>query len=197
MIRRKTPGTDGLPVEFYATYINLLAPKLVALYGAAREARILPVSTREALVVPILKPGKDAKDPTAYRPLSMLNMDYKILSRILATRLLPFMPKLIHPDQTGFIPGRSTAVNIRRLLMQMDSDNYNAETTAVLAVDIKKAFDSLEWRFLYQVMERMNLGVRFGAWTALLYTDPSALVRTGRLISDKYSVERGTRQGCP
>ena len=89
LARGKFPGTDGLPAEFYVTYRDLLAPKLVALYKCARESGRLPLSTRGALIVPLHKAGRPADDPMAYRLLSMLNIDYKVLSRILATRLLP------------------------------------------------------------------------------------------------------------
>lgn len=78
MARNKTPGIDGLPIEFYSTYIDLLAPRLLTVFKEARESGQLPASTREAIIIPLLKPGKDASDPTAYRPLSMLTSDYKI-----------------------------------------------------------------------------------------------------------------------
>ena len=158
LAKGKVPGTDGLPAEFFATYSDLLAPKLVDLYKNAQELGRLPVSTREALVVPLHKPGRPESDHTAYRPLSMLNIDYKILSRILATRLLPYMPRLIHRDQTGFIPSRNTAINIRRLLAIMDSRRWDGSGAVVMAIDLEKAFDSLEWAYLYEVMERFGLG---------------------------------------
>ena len=66
-----------------------------------------------------------------------------------------------------------------------------------LAVDLEKAFDSLEWGFLYATLEKFGLGGGFLGWTRLLYADPTARVITGGVISDSYKVERGTRQGCP
>lgn len=58
------------------------------------------------------------------------------------------MPSLVHADQAGFIPGRNTAINIRRLLAVMGSEGYDKREAAVFAVDIEKAFDSLEWSYL-------------------------------------------------
>ena len=78
MARGKVPGIDGLPAEFYVTFSELLAPKLVELYKNACDLGHLPVSSREALVVPLHKLGRLENDPTAYRPLSMLNIDYKV-----------------------------------------------------------------------------------------------------------------------
>ena len=196
--RGKTPGTDGFPIEFYSTYESTLTPKLMELYDTSREQGILPQTTREALIIPIPKPGKKPTDPLGYRPLSMLNSDYKILSRVLAARLLPHMPKLIHTDQTGFIPGRNTATNIRRLYRLLRSANRMGQRAAVaLSVDIEKAFDSLEWEYLYEVMAKMKLGEGFINWTRLLYAGPTARVKTGNMISGVLQIQRGTRQGCP
>lgn len=122
MARNKTLGTDGLSIKFYLTYIDLLAPKLVQLYNAAKRIGKLPVSTRKAVIIPLLKIGKQAWDKTAYRPLSMLSLDYKILSNILATRLLPHMTTLVHEDQSGCIPTRNTALNVRRLMRVLEAD---------------------------------------------------------------------------
>ena len=77
----KTPGRDGIPTEFYVAYAEMLAPKLAALYNSSHEQGLLPPSLREALLVPIPKPGKDPTDHSSYRPLAILNIDYKILSK--------------------------------------------------------------------------------------------------------------------
>ena len=86
----KTPGPDGIPTEFYSAYLDTLAPKLTTLYNSSYERGILPPSLREALLVPIPKPGKDPSSPSSFRPLAILNVDYKILSKILATAFSTF-----------------------------------------------------------------------------------------------------------
>lgn len=127
----------------------------------------------------------------------MLTTDYKILSRILATRLLPYMTQLVHPDQVGFIPKRNTATNVRRLLRILGEDHSETPTAAVLSVDIEKAFDSLEWPYLYRILREFGLGDSFVGWTELLYKSATARVRMGVTISSACQVGRGTRQGCP
>ncbi|KAJ1214721.1 hypothetical protein NDU88_002339 [Pleurodeles waltl] len=107
------------------------------------------------------------------------------------------MTRLVHPDQAGFIPTRGTAQNVHRLLSLMESAASMEPGSAVLAIDIEKAFDSLEWDYLYMVLAHMGLGEGFIKWTKLLYADPKARVRTGTFISARYSVGRCTRQGCP
>ncbi|XP_078503987.1 dapper homolog 2 [Lissotriton helveticus] len=185
MARNKTLGVDGLPVEFYMHYVDILAPQLLEVYSEARELGQLPESMREALIVPLLKPGHDSTDIAAYRPLSMLTTDYKILSRILASRLQQHMPTLIHEDQAGFIPTMNTSTNVRRLVRIMGEADMDSPTAAILSVDIEKAFDSLEWPYLYAMMGQFGLADDFVEWTTALYTSAVARVRVGQMISPR------------
>lgn len=66
----------------------------------------------EASVVSLLKPDKDPTSPSSYRPIAILNTDYKILAKVLANRLAPLVPELVHFDQNGFVPQRNTTLNI-------------------------------------------------------------------------------------
>lgn len=84
--RSKSPGTDRIPIEFYSQYSEILTPKLLVLYNHLFETFTLPPSMREAIIVLILKPGKDPGYPETYRPISLLQVDFKILAKILALR---------------------------------------------------------------------------------------------------------------
>ena len=108
------------------------------------------------------------------------------------------MRKLVHEDQNGFIPTRNTSLNLRRLYRILEETDIKQYPRAMVAsLDLEKAFDSLSWEFLNRIMQRMNMGPDWNRWVTILYTDPCARVRTGRLISPKYGIFRGTRQGCP
>ncbi|KAJ1090709.1 hypothetical protein NDU88_003838, partial [Pleurodeles waltl] len=112
-------------------------------------------------------------------------------------RLAPHMHTLIHEDQNGFIPKRNTFLNIRRLLSVMGDTPPSAFEEAVISLDIEKAFDTLEWDFLFTTMQRMGIGPKFIRWVRILYTNPQARVKTGGVISESFQISRGTRQGCP
>ena len=111
----KAPGNDGLPIELYKKFSGVLLPELLHTLEDAFELGALPRSMYEAVVVVILKPGKDPEKNDSYRPISLLNTDLKILTKVIAMRLSAVIPVLVHPDQSGFIPDRSTANNLRRL----------------------------------------------------------------------------------
>lgn len=92
----------------------------------------------------IHKEGKDQLEVSSYRPISLLCTDVKILAKVLATHLNRCIIGLINPDQLGFIPNRSTSINIRRVFLNMQIPTDNLGPNAILALDAAKAFDSLE-----------------------------------------------------
>ena len=103
--KNKATGTDGLSAEFYQFFAESLADLYLIILDACYELRDLPASTREALICLLFKKG-DKKLPKNWRPISLLNTDYKILAKILAARFRILLPYLLSPDQNGFVAGR-------------------------------------------------------------------------------------------
>lgn len=149
-----------------------------------------------ALITLILKKDKDPTNCGNYRPLSLLNADIKLFSKTLAGRLEVYLPKLIHPDQSGFVKKRLSADNLRRLLHILDSSD-SLSSKAILSVDAEKAFDRLEWSFLWSVLRHMGLGSNFVNMIKTIYANPSASVVTGNIHSPPFKLSRSSRQGDP
>lgn len=157
----------------------------------------LPPSMYQAHIVLIPKPGKDISLCAFYRPISLLNYDLKILTKILATRLRTILPSLINIDQTGFMPGKSTDINLRRVFTHLQLPPTESSTRVMVTLDIEKALDSVAWPFMSTVLEVMGFGEVFRRWIDILYKDPTAQIKLGGALSAPFSVGRGTRQGCP
>ena len=193
----KTPVSDGIPLELYKQFQGTLVPRLCALYNHAFETGVLPSSMSEALIVLIPKPGKDPLLPESYRPISLLQLDVKILAKILALRLNKVISSLVHPNQTGFMPNKNTAFNLRRLHMNLQAQHADVGSRVVVSLDAAKAFDSVEWTYLWECLGRFGFGPQFIKWLQLLYQAPTARIRVNGRTSSPFSLSQGTRQGCP
>ena len=192
----KVPGPDGLPIELYKRFSNKLIPHIFNMFVESFEKGSLPQSLRSAVISLLLKPGKSPTDRTSYRPISLMSCDTKILCKVLAKRIEKVIHKLINADQSGFVPGRQAFHNIRRLLNILHV-KYDVQDHAVLSLDAEKAFDRIEWPYLFDVLERFGFGRNILHWIKLLYTNPLAQVLTSGQISKHFKLERSTRQGCP
>lgn len=163
----------------------------------AERTHKLPESFLTAILIVLPKKDRDPLKPTSYRPISLLNMDYKIIAGILSNRLSKYLPKLIHMDQTGFTKNRQSADNVTWLLSMIHLAQKREEMSVAVALDAEKAFDRLEWDFLFKVLEKYGFGVSFIKWIKILNTNPRAKVVTNGHISASFQLTRSTRQDCP
>lgn len=104
---------DGFTPEFYKAFKLFLAPKLLRICNLALEDMTMPATWREALMVLIPKEAKDLIIPQSYKPISLLNVDYKILASVLASRLMKICQGFIGLDQLGFLTGKYLSDSIR------------------------------------------------------------------------------------
>lgn len=104
---------------------NTIEPTLLKVYeGIWSGGPYLPMGN-QAIIKLLSNKGKDPLEPGSYRPISLLNLDVKILSKIVATRLANIIPSLIHPAQSGFVKGRTATLNIRKVMMVLDDAKWN------------------------------------------------------------------------
>lgn len=115
----KAPGPDGLANEFY----KILSPKidmtLAAVFNTFLDGSTLPLYFNSALLKVLHKAGRDPELPASYRPIALLNSDYKLYTKILAECLKSILTNIVHPDQTDFIQGRHSVTNVRKVLPAM------------------------------------------------------------------------------
>ena len=152
----KTPGSDGLPAEFYKVFWNDISDLFLNSINYAYRSSQLSVTQRRGIIK--LIPKKDAEPDLIknWRPISLLNCDYKIAAKAIANRFKQVIPNIINYDQSGFLKGGFIGENIRLI------DGIIKYTAAqnipglLLFLDFEKAFDTVEWSFLQKTLQYYN-----------------------------------------
>ena len=166
-------------------------------YSYSFEEGKLSQDQRRAVINLIPKPNKDLRHLKNWRPLSLLNTDYKILAKTFATRLQKVIGKLVKPDQTGCISGRYIGENIRTMLDLIEYTTSHDISGLMVLIDFEKAFDSMSWDYLFKTLQKFNFGESFVKWIKLLYSEPTMCVTNNGYASPFFAMGRGIRQGCP
>lgn len=189
------PGPDGLPLLFYKKCGQVILPLLARMFSAIGSLHVVPGGFLDGIIVGIFKAG----DPTLavnYRPITLLNCDYRLLARVLGDRLQVVLKGAISPTQTAFVKGRRIGANIITLQLLMHCLPPSSEAAAVL-LDIAKAYDTVDRGFLLQVLEAMGVGDAYKGWVQLLLSSTFARACFNGFLSRCMEFRAGVRQGCP
>ena len=193
----KSPGPDGFTLEFYLKFWHLLAPLLCRLYNFCFTEECLPESLQTSVTRLIFKKRGDVKDLKNWRPISLLNTDYKILSKVITLRLSRVLGSLVDPDQTCSVPGRSITSNVTLLRDVLDYIERTNESGILVSLDQEKAFDRVNHSFLFRLLEHLGFGPSFVKWVHTLYTGANMRIILNGYLSGKIELKRGVRQGDP
>ena len=192
----KSPGSDGLPTEFYVVFWDYLCDPLMQVYNERFRLGILADSQREGLLRLIHK--KDERNLAKnWRPISLLNTDYKIASKVVTERLKSVMSSIVHYDQTCSVPGRTIFSNLQLIRDVLDMIDKTNETGILVTLDQEKAFDRVDHDFLMRVLSKFGFGPSFCGWVGLFYNNVFSRVICNGQLSSPIFLGRGVRQGCP
>ena len=193
----KAPGPDGFTAGFFQSMWSIVGTDVCsAVKSFFASGRLLKVFNCTALtLIPKCSSPSKLSD---YRPISCCNIVYRIISGVLAQRLKGLLPDIISPEQTTFVPGRRIADNI--LLAQELLRKYHLPTTksrSTIKVDIQKAFDTVNWQFLVDILSLMGFPIMFIGWIRECLTSPRYSININGELVGFFRSFRGLRQGDP
>jgi hypothetical protein len=173
----KTPGSDGLPIEFYKVFWNELSDYLLNSINCAYTEGKFSISQRRGIIK--LIPKKDAEPYFVknWQLITLLNSDYKIAAKAIANRLQNVLPKLINSDQTDFLNGRFIGENIRLIGGLKNHTAAHNIPGLLMFLDFEKAFDTVEWSFIWKTLVSFNFGSSLISYRQLKSSHNAPLLR--------------------
>ena len=195
MNNNKTPGQDGIPVDFYKVFWNNIKQPFLNMMVFCYDQRTLHSSAREGILNLIPKQNKDTRFIKNLRPITLLNTDYKIIEKAIANKMLPALEHIINKDQRGFMKDRRISVNIRKMLDIMHQVEKQDLEAVVLSLDFVKCFDKCSFSILHGSLDFFKFGKIIKEWTKILYKDFSVKVQNNGHFSERISIKKGVHQG--
>jgi hypothetical protein len=206
----KSPGLDGIPYEFYKMLdilfrqsngadqkpfdvITFLTSVYVDVetYGMVETCKF-----NVGWLCPIFKKG-DKSLISNYRPVTLLNCDYKLMTKTYSLTLMDVAPSLVHPNQAGFMKGRKIEDQVKLAKFLLNYAEAAQEDGLIVALDQEKAYDRINHTYLLRVLQHMGFPPRFYNTIETLYTNAETVVMINGEISESFIVIRGVRQGDP
>ena len=190
-MNNKSSGQDGLCIQFYKVYWPLIKNDFHEVIINGLEHNQVPYSQYLAVIKLLYKKG-NRLNITNWRPISLVNTDFKILSKTLAEIIKIALQEIIHTDHRECITGRYIRENIRLL---EDIINEKSDDSVIMLLDQEKAFDRVEWDWLFKVLHRFNFGEKFIGWFKTMYQNAKSAIMTNGVASEYFDISRGIRQG--
>ncbi|KAM9946613.1 hypothetical protein ACTFIT_004930 [Dictyostelium discoideum] len=189
----KSPGEDGITSSFYKIHQHKLIPILTELFNFFLNNEI-PTEFKNGILTSIYKGKGDVLEISNRRPITLLNVDYKIYSKIINNRILKILPNIISKYQNGFIPGRLLHNNIIALDLAMEKSDRN---TIITFYDFEKAFDSISHKALIRTLNHLKFPRKITNTILSMLTNTNIRVMVNGQLSESFRAGRGTKQGDP
>jgi hypothetical protein len=196
MKHNKAPGPDGFPAEFYQVFWSVIKDDLLAMFEELHEEK-LPIFSLNFGIITLVPKLEEVTRIEQYRPICMLNVSFKVFTKVLANRLSLVAPKIIRPSQTAFTSGRSILEGVVMLHETLHELKRNKMNGVVLKLDFEKAYDKVNWRFLQQALRMKGFSQKWCGWIENTIKGGSVEVKVNDEVGHFFQTRKGLRQGDP
>jgi hypothetical protein len=196
MKHNKAPGPDGFPVEFYQVFWETIKGDLMALFKDFHEGRF-PLFIPNFGIITLLPKQKEATHIKHFCPICLLNISFKIFTKVVVNRISGIVEKLISPTQTAFIPGRNIMEGVVMLHETIHKIHIKRMSGVILKLDFEKAYHKVNWNFLQQTLRMKGFSVKWCHWISQFMTKGSVGIMVNEKLGRYFQTKKGLRQGDP
>ena len=194
--KRRAPGIDGMSLEFYAVHWELIQNDLTEMLNDMFLHKRITLSQKKGIIICLPKTNnRDTLD--SYRPISLLNTEYKLLARIMATRLKPILTALMPTGQYCGIPGKSMLDALAAIRDVIAYHETEKRPMCIVTLDFQKAFDKIAHDYLFRILGRYGISSWFIDRIKAMYEGMHASVQINGALVGTIPINSGIRQGCP
>jgi hypothetical protein len=190
------PGPDGLSVSFYKEFWSEVKHTMLKMFRDLHRGT-LNLSRLNYGMISLIPKTKEANNIRQYRPICLLNVDYKWFTKVLTMRLTPFAGKLISETQTAFIPGRYILEGVVILHETLHELRVSKVPGVILKLDFEKAYDKVSWKFMMEVLRKKNFPGKWLDWMKQIIEGGKVGININGAPGSFFSTHRGLRQGDP
>lgn len=196
LAKNKSPGPDGLSLEFFIHFWKIIKVEITQLINDANSGTAVPKDFKRGSIILIPK-NNNPKTVNEYRPISLLNVDYKLFMKCLKVRLQKHIPEFISKQQTCLDKKNNIFCTLNKLREEVVNANTGRKNRLLLGVDFDHAFDRVDHRYLWEVMQDIGFDQSFIAVIKNMYTDVTSTLQVNNGSTREIKVKSGVRQGCP
>ncbi len=192
----KCPGPDGWTIEFFLHFFDLIKLELLKMIEDSRINGFIHTQSTSTLIALIPK-KRDADTFSDFRPISLCNISFKIISKIIAERIKGTLAVHLSCHQHAFLKGRNildAVASTQECIFSMFSKNIDG---AILKIDLKKAYDCLDWGFIRCLLVKIGLRKEMISWIMACIEGVKYAININGIPSPFFHAGRGLRQGCP
>lgn len=193
----KSPGMDGFTVEFYKFFWKDIGVYMFRSLKHAIASGELSVTQKQGTITLLPKGNKSKLTLKNWRPITLMNVDYKIFSGAVSFRLKNILKRIIGDTQKGFLEGRDISECTRLIYDVLHASKEKQLTGLLLKIDFEKAFDSVSHEFIDKCLNFLGFGMKFRQYIKMLYKNATSCILYNGHISNFFKVKSGVRQGDP
>jgi hypothetical protein len=196
MEHNKAPGTDGFPAEFYQVFWELIKYVLLALFNDFHSGT-LPLCSLNFGTIILLPKCKEANIIQQYRPICLLNVSFKIFTKVATNRLTSVAQKVINPIQTAFIPGRNILEGVVVLHETIHEMHRKKQSGVIFKIDFEKTYEKVKWSFVKQRRQMKGLSETWCQWIEAMTQNGHGGIKINDQTRENFQTKKGLRQGDP